>query len=93
MFTNRIEDLWRGAATDGASTPPGQSAVANETELQGMLAAWLVERQSAIDFELLLKQSRKLIAGVIADGECSASVLRKAQRLIRSIDRSIEKRR
>jgi len=83
---NRLEDLWM-SADDGASTPSGPTALRTEAEFDDLLDAWFLERRNSIEFEMLLGQSRKLIARLLADGVTSPEGAKKARRLLREIDR------
>jgi hypothetical protein len=84
---NRLEDLWKSAADDGASTPLGPLGCRTEAEFDQLLDAWFLERRNSIEFEMLLSQSRNLIARLLAEGSDSPGGRKKARRLLREIDR------
>ena len=88
MFTNRISDLWKTAATDGASAPIGTGTSGATDELESMLDAWSIERSKCIESELLLDRSRKFLLRVLADGGISEKERREVRRLIRAIEQS-----
>jgi len=88
MISNRLEDLWSSAANDGASTPMGPSTVSSDAEVDELLDAWFLERHKCIEFEMLLKQSRKIIAWLLANGVDAPENRRRAQRFLREIDQS-----
>lgn len=88
MLINCLEDLWKTAASDGASCPVGPSVSRTGAELDQIMEAWFLERSRSIESSLLLDQSRKLLERVLAGGPISANERRKARCLIRAIDRS-----
>ena len=90
MYTNRLEDLWQGAATDGASTPAGPRSFGTETEFQELMKAWLIERQHSVEYEFLLKQSRRVIARLLEQATGSVADRTRAIKLIESITRTID---
>jgi len=85
---NRLEDLWK-AADDGASTPLGPWATRTDAEIDQLMDAWFQERHMSIEFEMLLKQSRRMIARLLSGAIDRPEGRKKAQRLLREIDRSI----
>jgi hypothetical protein len=86
MIKNRLEDLWKSAADDGASTPLGPLTVPTDVEIDELLDAWFLERHKSIEFEMLLKQARKIIAWLLANGVDEPENRRKARRFLREID-------
>ncbi len=90
IMMSRFEDLWRSAADDGASHPLVPVACRNEEELDEILDAWSRERGHSIEYEMLLGQSRKLIARLLRSGVTSTSDRRRARRLMRSIDQTMQ---
>ena len=88
MMANRLEELWQ-SASDGASTPVGQVTSHIEADFDELLHAWFLERRNSIEFEILLDESRKMIARLIAEGEVSDSSRRRAGRLMKAIDRTL----
>jgi hypothetical protein len=86
MIKYRLEDLWKSAADDGASTPLGPLSVPTDAEIDELLDAWFLERHKSIEFEMLLKQSRKIIAWLLANGVDEPENRRKARRFLREID-------
>jgi len=90
MTTNRLEDLWHNAADDGATTPLRPPTLTTEADIEELLDAWYLERQKCIEIEMLLKQSRKMIARLLADGVGEPEVRRKARRLLREIDQGLD---
>jgi len=90
MIKNRFEDLWQSAADDGASTPLGPSTVPTEAEVDELLGAWYLERHKSIEFEMLLRQSRKVIAWLLANGADEPENRRKARRFLREIDQCFD---
>jgi len=88
MMKNRFEDLWN-SADDGASAPPSPLATRGEAEFEELLDAWFLERRNSIECEILLDQSRKLIARLISDGDVTESGRKKAHRLILAINRTL----
>ncbi len=89
-MTNRFEDIWRSAADDGASYPLVPVACRNEAEVDEIMDAWSRERSHSIEYEMLLGQSRKLLARLLRSGSASDSDRRRARRLMRSIDLTIQ---
>jgi len=83
---NRFEELWK-SADDGASTPFGATTYRTEAEFDQLLDAWFLERRNSIEFEMLLGQSRRVIARLLSEGAASPEGARKARRLLREIDR------
>jgi hypothetical protein len=90
MIKNRLEDLWKTAANDGASAPIGSSTVPTEAEIDELLDAWFLERHKSIEFEMLLKQSRKVIVWLLTHGVDDPENRRKARRFLREIDQCFE---
>jgi hypothetical protein len=90
MIKNRLEDLWESAADDGASTPLAPLAMPTDAEIDELLDAWFLERHKSIEFEMLLKQSRKVIAWLLAEGVDEPENRRKARRFLREIDRCFD---
>jgi len=86
MINNRLEDLWKSAAADGASAPLGPLTLPTDAEIDELLDAWYLERHKSIEFEILLKQSRKIIAWLLANGVDDPENRRKARRFLREID-------
>src|SRR3954451_6080400 len=89
MMKNRLEDLWQ-SADDGASAPLSPLMSRRESEFEELLDAWFLERRNSIECEILLDQSRKLIARLLSDGDVTDSGRKKAHRLIRAIDRTLK---
>ena len=85
---NRLEDLWN-SADDGASAPIGPLEIRAEAEFDDLLDAWSLERQSRIESEILLAQSKVLIARLVMESYASPRRRRQARRLIRAINRSL----
>ena len=82
---NRLDDLWQKIADDGASMPLGIDVVSPRDELEGLMKAWFHERGQKLEMELLLRQSRRLIARLAA-GDCvSARDRRMAKSLLAAI--------
>jgi len=90
MIKNRLEDLWKSAADDGASAPLGPQTLPTDAEIDELLDAWFLERHKSIEFEMLLKQSRKVIAWLLANGVDEPENRRKARRFLREIDQCFE---
>jgi len=90
MMKNRLEDLWKSAADDGASTPLGPVTVPTDAEIDELLDAWFLERHKSIEYEMLLKQSRRVIAWLLANGVAEPENRRKARRFLREIDRCFD---
>jgi hypothetical protein len=90
MIKTRLEDLWKSAAHDGASTPLGPLTVPTEAEIDEILGAWFLERHKSIEFEMLLRQSRKVIAWLLANGVDEPENRRKARRFLREIDQCFD---
>jgi len=90
MIKNRLEDLWESAAQDGASTPLGPLGGPTEAEIEEILDAWFLERHKSIEFEMLLKQSRKVIAWLLSEGVDEPVNRKKARRFLREIDRCFD---
>jgi len=87
MIANRLEDLWKDAADDGASTPRGPLAAPTEDEIDELLDAWFQERHKSIEFEMLLRRSRKVIAWLLIHGVDRPETRGRALRFLREIDR------
>jgi hypothetical protein len=85
---NRIEEWWQ-SADDGASAPVGPLETRDEAEFDGLLDAWYLERRNCIECEILLEQSRVLIARLMAELDASPNRKRQARRLIRAIDQTL----
>jgi hypothetical protein len=88
---NRLEDLWSSAAADGASAPLGPLRPHDDSDIDELLDAWFAERKTTIEFEMLLGQSRRMIAHALESGFLAPSQSKKAARLLREIDRSLKK--
>ncbi len=85
---NRLEDLWK-SADDGASAPLGPVASRTQAEFEQLMDAWFLERRNSIEFEILLGQSRKIIARLLAEGDAPAGAGKKARRLLRAIEQTL----
>jgi hypothetical protein len=86
---NRLEDLWQ-SADDGASSPIGPLDVRRGAEFDDLLDAWYIERRNSVECEILLEQAKELIATLASEAEQSPSSSRKARRLVRAIDRTLQ---
>jgi len=82
---NRLEDLWQKMATDGASTPLGIDVVSPRADVEDLMKAWLRERGQSIEFGMLLKRSRRLIARLAAADCVSAEDRKRAKNLLAAI--------
>lgn len=87
-MTNRFEDLW-DSADDGASTPLGPLEIRDRSGTEALLEAWYVERRNSIECELVLGESRRLIARLLAEDELCPRRRKKAARLLRAIDATL----
>src|SRR3954451_5230465 len=83
----RFDDLWASAADDGASSPVGVYTTqrGDVPEVDLLLDAWLRERTDRIECALALDQARRVIAGLLADGEVTPRRRRQANLVIRAI--------
>ena len=85
-MNSRFDDIWRGAAADGACAFTGIDLTRSETgsDLDELLDAWYRERTDRIECSLILEQAQRLIAAILAKGELTAQ-RRQADNVIRSI--------
>ncbi len=86
---NRLEDLWM-SADDGAYSPIGPLEIRNVSEFDDLLDAWYAERQNSIECEILLKESKGIIARLLAESDATPSRRKQARQLIRAIDRALQ---
>ena len=85
MRKNRFEDFWK-SANDGASTPVGPMSALHDDETSDLFDAWILERQNSVEFAILLKEAREMIARLLAEQSGSDARRRKARRLMQIID-------
>ncbi len=88
-MTNRFEDLWATAASDGAVCPCGVGSprvdADDREELDLLMNAWHTERAGHIECALALQQAGRMIALLLADADVSPARRRRAKRLIGTI--------
>jgi len=84
---NRLEDLWKSAADDGASMPLGPTVARTEADFDELMEAWFLERSNSIEYEMLLSQAHQMIAHLLSEGKDTPVGRKKARRLLREIDR------
>jgi hypothetical protein len=83
-MTGRFEDLW-DSADDGASCPAHVFATGTSSdEVDHLIDAWFRERSDRIECSLLLDQARRLIVGLMAEGEMTPLRRRQAARFLRA---------
>jgi hypothetical protein len=83
-MTGRFEDLWN-SADDGASSPVRVFATGTSAdEVDHLIDAWFRERSDRIECSLLLDQARRLIHGLLAEGEMTPLRRRQATRFLRA---------
>ncbi|WP_435009618.1 hypothetical protein P12x_000876 [Tundrisphaera lichenicola] len=85
---NRLEELWK-AAEDGASVPLGPWMIQTGSEIELIMDAWFRERHTSIELEILLSQSRAMIARLLSGEIDRTKSRRSARRLLRKIDTMI----
>ena len=88
MSLDRFEDLWN-SGSEGASTPFPLTLTSGYEDQVELLDAWSKERKQAIEFELLLNESRRLIRGMLSENRSKKPSKKAAQRLILAIERSL----
>jgi hypothetical protein len=86
---NRLEELWK-SADDGAYSPIGPSCHHADADFDDLLDAWYLERQNRLEFEILLAQSKVLIARLIEESYASPVRRKQARRLLRAITHSLK---
>jgi len=80
---DRLENLWKTAAGDGASIPVGMSRP--DCEFDALLDAWFRERQDSIECRLYLDEAGRLLRELLDTETMPAQLRRRGRTLLRAI--------
>jgi len=83
---NLFDLPWDSLPNDGASAPAGVLAACDRDEEEELMYAWLRERQENIELGLFLERACELLGRILAGGEVTPALRRRARHLIRVIE-------
>ncbi len=91
MKSHPFDELRHSAADDGGSHPliPVACRDDRDDEVASMMAAWTIERDAAIEAQIVLKLALGFIKGVWTQATITEADRRKARKLIQTIGRTI----
>jgi hypothetical protein len=84
----RFDDFLATAAGDGAFAPIGVLTCKSQGEIDQLMRAWYIERQSNIESSLFLDQASQLLMSILHDGQITDTNRRKSRDLLRVIKES-----
>ena len=87
---NLFDIPWDSLPHDGASAPVGVSGRHDRADDEELMSAWLRERQENIEVGLYLERASDLLGRIVAGGEVTPAIMRRARHLLRSIEAALQ---
>jgi hypothetical protein len=84
-MNNQFDNFLATAAGDGAFAPIGVFTCQSQAEVDQLMRAWYIERQSNIESSLFLDQASQLLLSILHDGQVTDTNRRKSRDLLRVI--------